>query len=91
MQCGLTLGAYVLPLLIFNSWTFDIYVLASIEMLYISVKMHYRSVETYQDTNYETKNRTYCVTDVNKTPSKPREFQTYTREFTPVNIVKGTY
>ena len=54
-QCGMTLGAYALPLLIFNSWTFDIYVLASIETPYISVKTHYRSVEMYQDANYETK------------------------------------
>ena len=53
MQFIVTLGAYALPLLIFISWTFDIHILASIEMPYLSVETHYRSVEMYQDANYK--------------------------------------
>ena len=55
MQFSVTSGAYALHLLIFISWIFDIYILASMETPYLSVEMHYRSVETYQDTNYKTK------------------------------------
>ena len=55
MQFGMTLGAYALPLLISISWIFDIYVLASIKMPYISVEMHYRPVEMHQDAKLKQK------------------------------------